>query len=112
MNNKIMALALALVSGSAFAACCLGDGCTNTLGEYRDASGNPTGKYSLLDASGNKIQLKGVGDSCQCSGPIGTDWPPKNCSACQVVCPKCNHDIFQHTCDAKGNIGAGTKALK
>lgn len=110
--KKLLVCAFALAANFAFADCCLGDRCPNTLAEYQDASGNPTGKYSLLDASGNKIQLKGVGDTCTCSGPIGTDWPPKNCTACQVVCPKCGHDIFQHTCDAKGTPGAGTKAIK
>jgi len=112
MKIRLMLLLLSVSAGSAFAACCLGDGCTNTLGEYQDAQGNPTGKYSLLDASGTKIQLK-TGDSCTCAGTVGTDWPPKNCPSCSsLVCPKCGHDIFQHSCDAKGTPGAGMKALK
>ena len=112
MKMKLTAALLSLFTLGAYGACCMGDGCPNTLGEYVDGSGNPTGSYSLLDPSGNKIQLKGVGDTCSCPNVDLTTWPPKNCPSCQVKCPKCGHDIFQHSCDAKGTPGAGTKSLK
>jgi hypothetical protein len=112
MKTKLMIMLLNLLATYAYGACCLGDGCPNVLGEYRDSAGNPTGKYALLDPSGNKIPLKGVGTTCACPNVDLTTWPPANCPQCSVVCPKCNHAIFQHSCDAKGNPGAGTKGLQ
>lgn len=106
MKKRILVVLCATLQGALLAYCCLGDKCPNTLAEYQDANGNPTGKYSLLDANGNVLL------TCQCEGLVGTNWPPANCTACKLACPKCNHDIFQHTCDAGGTPGAGTKVIK
>lgn len=111
MKIRWMIMLMSFLSSSMFAACCMGDGCPNVLGEYKDKSGMPTGKYELLTPSGTKIPIQGA-ESCTCSNDDLSTWPPKNCPSCAVMCPNCHHDIFMHTCDEKGIPGAGTKARR
>lgn len=104
--------------------CCNGDGCPNSLGQFVDAQGLPTGKYCLFGETpeapefapqpGPMLNLD-PDISCDCKEAYGPIFPSPKCPHCvEAKCPNpdCRHSIFQHTCHLNVRAEPGMAVIK
>lgn len=94
--------------------CCNGDGCPNSLVQYVDEIGNPTGRYALFNEFNQPVTIKKGGD-CKCVEGVGKKFPSQTCPHCvEALCPNpgCGHHIFQHTCALNVRAEPGTGVIK
>lgn len=94
--------------------CCNGDGCPNSLVQYVDEDGMPTGRFALLNEFGVRLVMI-KGPSCTCKGEIDKVFPSQSCPHCaEARCPRqdCGHSIFQHTCALNIRATPGTGIIE